>query len=154
MGVFFQSPACLFVSVSFSWLRPYNKNKLEFCSKPYVFLWYSLNHRGYRCYDLVLNEQTFFFQTIPSFICSSAPDSTTPMLLLWQQRCSTTPYFVLLPLLHLPSILGSIPLPNSLSTSIRQNRPAPPLFATQTQQQPIKNTAPSVDMCAATTSIQ
>lgn len=44
---FFRCFGCL----CFPWFHPYNKNKLEFRSKPSVFLGYSLNHHGYRCLD-------------------------------------------------------------------------------------------------------
>lgn len=36
----------------FPWLTPYNQNKLQQKSKPCVFLGYSLNHQGYKCFDL------------------------------------------------------------------------------------------------------
>lgn len=64
---FLRSFGCL----CFPWLRPYNKNKLERHSKPYVFLGYSLNYLGYLCLDqetsrvylswyVTFNETIFF----------------------------------------------------------------------------------------------
>lgn len=58
----------------FPYLRPYNKNKLEFRSKKCVFIGYSLHHQGYRCLDpitsrvylshhVIFNETEFPFST-------------------------------------------------------------------------------------------
>jgi hypothetical protein len=33
-------------------LPPYNTRKLEFCSKRFMFLGYSLSHKGYKCLDV------------------------------------------------------------------------------------------------------
>ena len=33
-------------------LRPYNRHKLDFRSKSYIFIGYSVNHHGYKCLDL------------------------------------------------------------------------------------------------------
>ncbi len=59
----------------FPYLRPYNRNKLQFQSKQCIFLGYSLNHQGYRCLDLdtgmiylsrhvVFNEKSFPYQSL------------------------------------------------------------------------------------------
>lgn len=39
----------------YPWLRPYTRNKLEFRSIKCVFIGYSLNHKGYRCLDHLLD---------------------------------------------------------------------------------------------------
>ena len=41
----------VFGCACFPYLRPYNTNKLQFCSKCCVFLGYSLNHQRYLCLD-------------------------------------------------------------------------------------------------------
>lgn len=40
-----------FGCMCYPYLRPYDSNKLDFCTTKCVFLGYSLNHRGYRCLD-------------------------------------------------------------------------------------------------------
>lgn len=35
-----------------SWLKPYNKHKLDALFRPCIFLGYSLNQSAYKCYDL------------------------------------------------------------------------------------------------------
>jgi len=41
-----------FRCLCFSFLRPYNNHKLDFCSSPCVFFGYSSSHLGYRCFDI------------------------------------------------------------------------------------------------------
>lgn len=90
-----------FGCVCFPWLRPYNKHKLEFMSRPCVFIGYSLNHLGYRCLDLdigyvflsrhvIFNEQVFPFKNVWSTTLASAQESTNPMFLLCQQPVMST----------------------------------------------------------------
>lgn len=56
-------------------LRPYNTRKLQFCSKRYVFLGYSNQHKGFKCLDplegrvyisrdVVFDESIFPFNTL------------------------------------------------------------------------------------------
>jgi histone deacetylase 1/2 len=58
-------------------LRPYNKRKLEFRSKKYVFLGYSSLHKGYKCLhvptnrvyisrDVIFDESVFPFSQMPT----------------------------------------------------------------------------------------
>lgn len=42
----------VFGSLRYPLLRPYDQHKPSFCSKPCIFLGYSLNQRGYRCFEL------------------------------------------------------------------------------------------------------
>lgn len=71
----------VFGCASYPWLRPYASNKLEACSKLFVFIGYCSTSKGYRCYDRVtgkvyvsrhvlFRETTFPFQHNMSFIDS------------------------------------------------------------------------------------
>ena len=65
----------------FPYLRPYNKNKLEFRSKYCAFLGYSLNHQGYRCLSrhIIFNESIFLFQFLSKHSIITQPmESTSP----------------------------------------------------------------------------
>lgn len=90
---------CLF----FPWLRPYNKNKLEFRSCPCVFLGYSLNHRGYQCLDLdtsrvfpsshvVFNEQNFPFQNTVLLHHTTLPRKALNLWFSFAKKQMKTPY--------------------------------------------------------------
>jgi hypothetical protein len=69
-------------------LRPYNKHKLEFCSKPCAILGYSSLHKGYKCldmetgqvyisWDVVFDEVVFPFSTPSSNFVEQPGDSST-----------------------------------------------------------------------------
>lgn len=74
----------------YSFLHPYNKHKLEFCSIHYIFLSYSSQHKGYRCLspsgkiyisrDVKFDENSFPFQLLfpPSNEASPSPPYTSP----------------------------------------------------------------------------
>jgi hypothetical protein len=78
---------CIFGCVRFPNLRPYNQHKFDFHSKECVFLGYSSNHKGYKCYhiptfsmyisrDVIFHESKFLFTSnclvsIPSIQPSS-----------------------------------------------------------------------------------
>ena len=68
----------VFGCACFPYLRPCNTNKLQFRSKRCVFLGYSLNHQGYRCFD----ESSFPFQeTINTVSTKKGPlESLVPTL--------------------------------------------------------------------------
>ena len=86
--LFHQSPDYNFLKVfgcaCWPHLHPYNNHKLDFCSKLYIFLGYSLHHKGYRCLhvpfgqifisrNVVFDETLFPFKTsIPAFSNSLA----------------------------------------------------------------------------------
>lgn len=61
-----------FGCIYFPWLHPYNKNKLEFRSKPCIFFGCNLNHHRYRCPDVVIGHiflyrhVVFNYQVFPS----------------------------------------------------------------------------------------
>jgi histone deacetylase 1/2 len=68
----------------FSFLRPYNAHKLDFCSTPCVFLGYSSCHLGYCCLDLscdrvyISRHVRFYEQSFPfpdTNHVSAIPDS-------------------------------------------------------------------------------
>ena len=82
----------IFDCACFPYLRPYNTYKLQFRSKKCVFLGYSLNHQGYRCFDIstgrvylsrhmVFDEYSFPFQDI-SYTQSSLNIHLDPFTLL------------------------------------------------------------------------
>ncbi|KAL4585655.1 hypothetical protein LXL04_010278 [Taraxacum kok-saghyz] len=86
-----------FGCLCFPFLRPYNSHKLDFRSKPCVFIGYSPTHKGYLCYHqptsrlyisrhVVFNEDVFPYQSNPTPLPSSpTPHSTpSPMHLLHQ----------------------------------------------------------------------
>ena len=84
----------------FPWLQPYNKHKLEFRSRPCVFIGYSLNNLGYRCLNIdtgrvflswhvVFNENVFPFQNLSSKD-NSVPKSSNLMLLLQHKPMATS----------------------------------------------------------------
>lgn len=121
---FLRSFGCL----CFPWLRPYNKNKLEFCSRPCVFLGYSTNHLGYRCMDIdtgyvflsrhvVFNEKVFPFQNshLVSQPSTATSKSLEPMLLLRQTLAPTGPYYSMMYGTTITS--STTPVPTSLQTS-------------------------------------
>jgi hypothetical protein len=54
-------------------LGPYNKHKLEFCSKPCIFLGYSSLHKGYKCLDMetrrvYISHDVIFHKAILNFL--------------------------------------------------------------------------------------
>lgn len=78
-----------FGCLCFPWLRPYNKNKLEFRSQLCVFLKYNINHLGYKCLDIdngriflsrhvVFNDYIFLFKSLP-LSPTATPESNGPM---------------------------------------------------------------------------
>ena len=100
----------------FPYLRPYNRNKLQFRSKQCIFLGYSLNHQGYRCLDLdtgrvylsrhvVFNEKSFPYQSLTEHASLPSQESS----------------HVLIPHTMTPSLSAtppSISLPNDSSPPI------------------------------------
>ena len=69
----------------FPYLRPYNTNKLQFHSKQYVFLGYSLNHQGYRCLDSSTGHVYLPYHVI--FYQSSLPFEKT-INSIFAEKCS------------------------------------------------------------------
>jgi hypothetical protein len=68
----------IFGCACWSYLRPYNKCKLEFRSKPCVFLGYSSIHKGYKCLDMdvghvYISRDVIFYEVVFPF---SNPSST------------------------------------------------------------------------------
>jgi hypothetical protein len=73
-------------------LRPYNSHKFEFRSKSCVFLGYSTNHKGYRCYhiesgrmyisrDVTFHESIFPFHSNSNSKSSSSISQSTPTII-------------------------------------------------------------------------
>ena len=71
-------------------LRPYNQHKVSFRSKPYVFLGYSAQHKGYKCVDrstgrvyisrdVIFDEHIFPFANEPTIGLAAAPTIPEPM---------------------------------------------------------------------------
>ena len=52
----------IFCCSCFPNIRPYNKNKLQFCTIECTFLGYSFNHKGYECLDP--NGRIFIFRNV------------------------------------------------------------------------------------------
>ena len=109
----------VFGCACFPYLRPCNTNKLQFRSKRYVFLGYSLNHQGYRCFD----ESSFPFQeTINTVSTEKGPlESLVPTLEMIQ-----------LPQLHTPPSC-SRPPPTSPTIPQTPQMPTPPDSISLTQ---------------------
>ncbi|KAM2925447.1 hypothetical protein FF1_042962 [Malus domestica] len=77
----------------FPWLKPYVHSKLDAKSKSCIFLGYSLQHKGYRCFDpidnrvyisrhVLFHEDAYPFQSLPLHYSRSAtasPDSSSSM---------------------------------------------------------------------------
>jgi hypothetical protein len=83
-------------------LRPYNKHKLEFRSKQFIFLGYSSNHKSYRCMDpntsrIYLSRNVVFDEKI--FLLIQRPLLHCPLqriTLFHQVLCYYHPIFSLL----------------------------------------------------------
>ena len=68
----------------FPWLKPYVNSKLEPKSQPCVFLGYSLQHKGYKCMDLVtrkvyISRHVLFYETQFPFHHISSSSNLMPM---------------------------------------------------------------------------
>ncbi len=102
-------------------IRPYNQHKLDFRSKPCIFIGYSPSHRGYKCLHLptsriyisrnvIFDEYVFPFQ-------NSSPSPPTPppnsYAILYPPflETLTTPLTYPLPQPKLP-LLPSLPKPS------------------------------------------
>jgi histone deacetylase 1/2 len=70
-------------------LRPYNKHKIDFCSKTCIFLGYILSHQSYKCLNLasgklyvsrhvIFYESLFPYQKDSSTSTLSTQDSHLP----------------------------------------------------------------------------
>jgi hypothetical protein len=109
----------VFGSQCFPHLRPYNKHKIEFRSSPCVFLGYSPDHHGYRCFDpsterlyiarhVRFNELCFPFKTP-----TPTPTSTTP-----------DPYSSFYPDPTITDLFHSLPTASATPTTPDQPAPA------------------------------
>jgi hypothetical protein len=107
----------------FPLLRPYTANKLEYRSKPCIFLGY--NHAGYRCLDPVtgrvyLSGHVVFYES--SFPAKDAANSSLPSRV---NALEDAPFFM--PLYLSPSTSGNSPSPTypSIPTSLTATDPLP-----------------------------
>ena len=110
-ALYYQKPNLIhlkvFGSECFPYTCPYNIYKLEFRSKPCIFLGYSLSHKGYKCFHLeigrtfisrhvIFNELSFPFNNLQSKIIHSKPPTHVTILTHFDP-CSSN---VLLNLFH------------------------------------------------------
>ena len=143
-----------FSSLKFFWcacfpfLRPFNRNKLDFRSKHCVFLGYSNSHHGFKCLDtstskvfvsrhVIFDEGSFPFaspNTSPHQ--SSSTSYTTLPISLLRNNVSHTPTPAS------PTTPSSYPQPFSSSSSVpapSQNIPSPDLNSSN----PLNDSAPT-----------
>ncbi|KAL4587851.1 hypothetical protein LXL04_000725 [Taraxacum kok-saghyz] len=129
-----------FGCLCYPYLRPYNSYKIDFWSKPCIFLGYSASHKGYICFDqstskiyisrhVVFDEDTFpYKRSLPHQNESQSPDlANSPTVLAQVQNPPTmTPINLLVPPVppsfsHSSSIIQT-PLPSPPQTPL----PSPP----------------------------
>ena len=78
-------PDCSFLKVfgcqCFSYLRPYNSHKMQFCSIPCAFVIYSHKHKGYNCLDLsgriYISRHVTFDENMFPFASTIVPEYST-----------------------------------------------------------------------------
>lgn len=118
-------------------MRPYNIGKLEFPSKPCIFIGYSTSHSAYRCYDPVTGK--IYVSRHVKFSEFTFWDFSTPSDTQQQESSDMyafldSPSLFVLPqaLVNAPSHDQSSPphtevrTPESTSTSKNSNPPPPP----------------------------
>lgn len=131
--LFKQDPDYKFLKVfgcaCFPFLRPYNKNKLDFRSQECLFLGYSTSHKGYKCLnsdgrlyifrDVPFNEHRFSYQELfHSARVKQVQQEILASIPLVSHKVATLQHS----------------LPSHLSTSnsvIRQNTPTPTINSSQ-----------------------
>ena len=57
----------------YPWLHPYNTHKLEPCSRPCIFLGYSIDHHAFKCFNRTTNK--LFISRHVTFVENSFPYS-------------------------------------------------------------------------------
>ncbi|KAL4581705.1 hypothetical protein LXL04_006232 [Taraxacum kok-saghyz] len=125
-----------FACLCFPFLRPYNSHKIDFRSKPCVFIGYSASHKGYLCYHqptsriyiarhVVFDEDVFPYTSpiLSSTPNSSSPSTSTSMTILHQAEIpSPSPLPINTPT-STPSVSLHTPTSTSSSTSTSTTNP-------------------------------
>ena len=105
-----------FGCLSFPFTRPYNKHKLEFRSKPCVFLGYGTQHKGYKCLtpsrQLIISRHVLFDESKFPFKDSSF--ATPPITNLVSDSPKAMPSIPLVPK-SIPTPVPSSAMPHSVS---------------------------------------